>query len=573
MFGYTGRILKVDLSSGAITTEDTDSSLIENYLGGRGLGVAIVSDTIKADPYSEEMPIVFCTGPLVGTGAPSSGRTSVVSRSPLSGTVFDCSVGGRFATTLKRCGFDALYIKGISRQWVSLIVEDDDVRLEPAHQWQGMNLREISQRMPKEYSYAAIGVAGERLVRFGSIGFDGHFFAGRGGLGSVMGSKRLKFIALRGSKPVRIKDPSVLREANSEIMRLLRASPAIFGEFGISRYGTPALIDVIHVRRLEPTENFKRTYFAGSSNYSAYRLAEVFKAKKTGCMGCPVLCKKRTASGENIPEYETLSHFGALNQCSDLGVIIECSHICNDFGMDTISAAATISCYREINQLEPKPEEMPYLLKQIATRQGSLGNALAEGSYRYALSLGLPQLSMSVKGLELPAYDPRGAYGMALGYAVSNRGGCHLRSYPIGHEILRKPVATDRFSFEGKARIIKLSEDFYALIDSLTACKFLFFGATLEEFVKALNAVTGKDYSVQGVLSIGERICRLERYLNNLNGFDSTHDDLPERFFKEEGSSSERIKIAPIDRTEFLKARARYYKIRGASHCGVIEEV
>jgi aldehyde:ferredoxin oxidoreductase len=170
---------------------------------------------------------------------------------------------------------------------------------------------------------------------------------------------------------------------------------------------------------------------------------------------------------------------------------------------------------------------------------------------------------MSVKGLELPAYDPRGAYGMALAYATSNRGGCHLRAYPISHEILRKPVATDRFSFEGKARIIKIAEDLNAVVDSLTACKFVFFAAGLEEYAKVINAVTGAQHDVQSLLSIGERIWHLERRFNETNGFDSRSDDLPERFFTEPGSSGGHVAIRPIDREAFLKARQDYYRIRG----------
>jgi aldehyde:ferredoxin oxidoreductase len=175
---------------------------------------------------------------------------------------------------------------------------------------------------------------------------------------------------------------------------------------------------------------------------------------------------------------------------------------------------------------------------------------------------------MSVKGLELPAYDPRGAYGMALAYATSNRGGCHLRAYPISHEILRKPVATDRFSFEGKARIIKIAEDMNAVIDSLTACKFVFFAASLEEYARAVSAVTGSEYDTQSLLRTGERIYVLERYLNSLNGFTADDDDLPGRFFTEEGTSSPNVRIKPLDRKEFLEARHNYYRIRGYDEQG-----
>lgn len=562
MSGYTGKGISVDLTKQEISVGNVSSNLYEEFLGGRGIGVSMIAEYIAYDYNSTEMPIIFATGPLTGTPAITSGRMSVVSKSPLTGTVFDCSVGGHFGTTLKKAGFDFIEIKGISDKWVSLNIEAGRIYLEDAARLFMKNISELKNTKDMGVSCAGIGVAGERQVRFASIVFDGHYCAGRGGLGAVMGAKKLKAIYVRGSGNIPVVDAEGLRKANTDIMRLMRASPAIFGEFGLSEFGTAALVDLIHARRIEPTNNFRETFFQDASNYSGYNLKTRFKTNKTGCAGCPVLCKKMGSGNEIIPEYETVSHFGALNGCSDLSAIVKANEICNEYGMDTISAASTIACYSEINGRKLTPEEMIKLLIDIGNRNET-GNLLAEGSFRYAAAFGHPELSMSIKGLELPAYDPRGAYGMALSYATSNRGGCHLRAYPISHEILRKPVATDRFSFEGKARIIKIAEDLNAIIDSLTACKFVFFAAGLEEYSKALNAVTGGNYNAQSLLKIGERIWNLERRLNESIGFNKSHDDLPQRFFTEEGSSSENIKIPPIDRNEFFKARDSYYRIRG----------
>lgn len=565
MFGYTGKSIRVNLTDKDIHIFNTPEDLRHEYLGGRGIGVKMIAEKINNNYNSPEMPIVFATGPLVGTVAPTSGRMSVISRSPLTGTVFDCSVGGKFGTELKKAGFDVLEITGISDNWVILSIENNRISLEDSTYLAGKNTSLISDAFGKDCSYCAIGIAGEKEVRFSSIVFDGHYCAGRGGLGAVMGSKRLKAIRVKGEGKINIADPEGLKTAREEIMRLLRASPAVFGEFGLSEFGTAALVDLIHTRRMEPTDNFRKTLFEHASAYSGYNMKTQYKAKKTGCAGCPILCKKIGAGGEVIPEYETVSHFGALNGCSDLDSIVKANHICNEYGMDTISAASTIACYSEINGLRLSPGEILNILIEIAQKSTPLGEALSEGSFRYARSMGRPELSISVKGLELPAYDPRGAYGMALAYATSNRGGCHLRAYPISHEILRKPVATDRFSFEAKAMMIKIAEDLNAVIDSLTACKFVFFAASLEEYAKAINAVTGEKYDVQSLLKIGEKIWNLERHLNELNGFNKTHDDLPERFFKEEGSSSDNIKILPINRNDFLQARENYYRIRGYS--------
>jgi aldehyde:ferredoxin oxidoreductase len=563
MYGYTGKSLRIDLSAGRSQIIDTPEDLCDDYLGGRGLGVALMGDRITQSYDSPLMPLIFATGPLVGTAAPTSGRMSVVSKSPLTGTILDCSVGGRFGTELKRAGFDLIEITGVSDRWVMLNIDNKGVTSEDAEKMSGENVSRIGSIMGRDGSFATIGRAGEKQVRYASIIVDGHYAAGRGGIGAVMGAKKLKAIQVKGNKAIPVADPDGLENAREDIMRLLRASPAVFGEFGLSEFGTAALVDLIHARRMEPTDNFKRTLFPDAAHYSGYVMKTRYRSKKAGCAGCPVLCKKIGAGGEIIPEFETVSHFGALNGCSDLNAIVEANRICNDYGLDTISAASTIACYREIKGIKLTPSGILKILREIGDRKGEAGAALAEGSFRYAMSQGHPEKSMSVKKLELPAYDPRGAYGMALAYATSNRGGCHLRAYPVSHEILRKPVATDRFSFEGKPRIIKIAEDLNAVVDSLTACKFIFIAAGLEEYSKAVNAVTGKSYNVQSLMKIGQRIWNLERKMNEMNGFTIDDDDLPSRFFNEEGSSGATMKVSPINRQEFLKARENYYRIRG----------
>ncbi|HEC97977.1 MAG TPA: aldehyde:ferredoxin oxidoreductase, partial [Nitrospirae bacterium] len=260
-----------------------------------------------------------------------------------------------------------------------------------------------------------------------------------------------------------------------------------------------------------------------------------------------------------------------LNGNSDLHSIVEANRLCNDYGLDTITAASTIACYSEFSGRRLSPEELLRHVVLIGERQG-IGDALSEGSRRFAESEGVPELSMTVKGLELPAYDPRGAYGMALAYVTSNRGGCHLRAYPISYEILRKPVAVDRFSFEGKARMVKISEDINTVIDSLTACKFVFFAASLEEYAKAVNAVTAREYDVQSLVRAGERTWLLERHLNTLNGFSRKDDNLPERFFREAGYSDGNVTIPPIRRKDFDDALDRYYRIRGYDKEGRVTE-
>jgi aldehyde:ferredoxin oxidoreductase len=377
-----------------------------------------------------------------------------------------------------------------------------------------------------------------------------------------MGRKRLKAVVVAGERVTIPADRERFDHARQDVMRLFRASPVIYGELGIAEYGTPALVDLMRQRRMAPTENFRKTVFEASASYSGPAIRKDYKALKDGCYGCPIQCKKSTPAGEHLPEYETVSHFGGLNGIANLAAIIKSNTLCNELGLDTISAAVTISAWGEWRGRFPDAAEVPSLLADIALRRGD-GELLANGSRRVAEDLGNPALSMSVKSMELPAYDPRGAYGMALAYCTSNRGGCHLRAYPISHEILRKPVATDRFSFSGKARIIKIAEDTNAAIDSLIACKFSFFGATIEEYAELLTATTGVEYTPQSLKEIGERIYLTERFYNCANGFTVADDCLPERFHTEPGSSGEGIAIPPIDRARFMEELQKYYRMRG----------
>lgn len=573
MNGWHGVILKVDLTTGTSHREEIPTRLLEEYLGGRGLGVRLMRDHFHLDPFDPDMPLIFAVGPLCGTPSPTSARLSVVSRSPLTGTIYDCSAGGRFAWRLKASGVDALFITGRSPWPVALTINGDSVAIIPAVPLWGCDIPTTVAALKERGSVAAIGPAGENGVLYANIMMGEGNSVGRGGMGAVMGHKNLKAITVNGDQKATVADPALFDKARQDIMRLFKASPVIFGPLGISEFGTPVLVDLMAQRRMAPTANFRETWFEHSSNYSGPAMKEACGAKKDGCYGCPIQCKKAGGeSGKALPEYESVSHFGALNNVSDLRAILEANDLCNELGMDTITAAATLSAWGEIKGQFPTADRIPGLLEDIALRRGD-GELLAQGSRRLAEQLGRPELSMSVKSLELPAYDPRGAYGMALAYCTSNRGGCHLRAYPISHEILRKPVPTDRFSFSGKARIISIAEDTNAAVDSLVACKFAFFGASLEEYAELLTAVTGIPYSPQRLKEIGRRIVLTERYYNCTNGFNRADDMLPERFFTEAGSSGDGIDINPLDRGRFEEELDKYYRIRGLNSNGCFDQI
>ena len=569
--GWHGNLLHVDLGAGTSRAETIPRDLLLAYLGGRGLGVRLCRETHALDPLHPDTPLIFAAGPLCGTPAPTAARLTAVSRSPLTGTTYDCSAGGRFAHLLKGTGFDALRVVGQSARPVALAVTPRGAEILPADSLWGKTVGETVRALQERGSVAAIGPAGENGVLFASILMGEGNAIGRGGLGAVMGRKNLKAIVVNGELPTGIADRGRFDRARDDVMRLFRASPVIYGELGIAEYGTPALVDLMRQRRMAPTENFRKTVFEGSGNYSGPAIRKAYEVKKHGCYGCPIQCKKSTRDGMQLPEYETVSHFGALNGIDDLHAIVRSNRLCNELGMDTISAAATLAAWGEARGRFPAAEEVETLLADIGYRRGD-GDLLALGSRRVAEALGDPTLSMSVKSLELPAYDPRGAYGMALAYCTSNRGGCHLRAYPISHEILRKPVATDRFTFSGKARILKIAEDTNAAVDSLVACKFSFFGATLEEYAELLAAVTGEQYGPQSLKEIGERIYLTERFYNCANGFDAKDDRLPERFFLEPGSSGEGIEIPAIDAQRFEEELQKYYRIRGLTSRGTFTD-
>ena len=552
MNGWSGKILKVDLTDGSCIREEIPRQLLEEYLGGRGLGVRLILDYFRLDPFDPAMPLIFSVGPLCGTPAPTAARLSVVSRSPLTGTICDCSAGGRFAWRLKASGLDALFITGKSPSPVALAINGDRVEIIPADSLWGCDVSTTVSTLSDRGSVATIGPAGENRVLYACIMTGEGNSVGRGGLGAVMGSKNLKAVAVNGDQKTETADPELFDKARQDVIRLFKASPIIFGPLGIAEFGTPVLVDLMAQRRMAPTANFQKTYFESSDHYSGPALKAACGAKKDGCYGCPIQCKKSAADGVHLPEYETASHFGALNNIDDLHSIISSHQLCNELGLDTISAAVTLAAWGEIRGSFPTPAEIPELLQSIAEQRGD-GELLALGSRRLAEHLGKPELSMSVKSMELPAYDPRGAYGMALAYCTSARGGCHLRAYPISHEILRKPVPTDRFSFSGKARIITIAEDTNATVDSLVACKFAFFGASLEEYAELLTAATGIEYSPQRLKEIGRRICLTERFYNCSNGFSRADDLLPERFFSEAGSSGDGIDIPPLNRQRFVE--------------------
>ena len=572
MNGWTGKILKVDLTNKEMEFIYPDKSLYEKYIGGKGLAGYYLKPFITKGYNEPEMPLIFMTGPLNNTPSPTSGRMAVVSKSPLTGAVGDTSVGGKFGTMLKRAELDGIIVTGKASSLCGITINGEKIEFVDASNCKGYNSPQMTKYLEKlapGASTAVISNAAENGVMFANIIMDEHFFAGRCGLGTVMAEKKLKFITVKGNSKTKVADSEELKIAREEIYRLAAASPVLMGNLGITNYGTGALYDLMRQRRMMPTDNFRKTYFENSEKMNANAYKEKYGSKKFGCMGCHIQCKKSTKRGDDvIPEFEAVSHFSALVCNDDLDAVVEANRICNEAGIDTITAAATIACYKEVMNIQMTPDKLTEILTNIVNKKGD-GELLAKGSRFFVKQMKKDKYSMSAKGLEFPAYDPRGAYGMALAYATSTRGGCHLRAYPISHEILRKPVATDRFSFSGKARIIKISEDANAMIDSLTACKFLFFAASLEEYARALQGVTGIETTAQDLLKTGERIYYNDIIMNALNGFTNKDNDIPARFFELDGSGNEDFDVPSLNRDEFMNEIKAYNKIRGLDENGL----
>jgi aldehyde:ferredoxin oxidoreductase len=552
---WEAKIAAIDLSSGKIKVK-TDEKLIERYYGGRGLGVKLLFDSLPAaiDPLSAENAIIFAVGPLTGI-APMSGRHSVVSKSPLTNTIFDSSAGGFFGVELKRCGYAALAIRGKVDSPVYIEIHSEEIDIKSGVKLWGLNIEDTYKILSKKGRVACIGRAGERLSKLANIISDGTHACGRGGLGAVMGSKKLKAVVVNGSLDLNPMNEKKYRDAEARAMRLIKASQAL--SKGLAEYGTPALVNLMNHLRVLPANNFRERGFAYAEEISAEYIKENFELERKSCAKCAIACKRIIKNSKlSIPEYETIWAFGANLNNHDIREIIKVNKLCNDYGIDTISTGATIASYAELNNCEvSNPSE----LVKIIAEKNELGEALSEGSLAYCRSKGKPEASMSVKALEIPAYDPRGLCGQALAYATSNRGACHLRAYMVAMEILGKPKLIDRYSFTGKPALVALIQNLSAAVDSLILCRFSSLALSEKEYADLLSAAVDKEITSQDLLATGERIWNLERLFNIREGFAFKDDTLPMRFFSSDG----------LSRKEFELALREYYQVRGWNREGV----
>jgi len=565
-------LLYVSLNDKKVTRKTIPDDLYREYLGGRGLGVKLLFDNLAPgiDPLSPENWLIFAVGPSTATSVPTAGRFVVITKSPATGGVFDSHAGGYFGAQLRRAGIAAVIFTGASDSPVYLWINDDEVEIRDASKVWGKNTDfttdELIKATDEKAQVACIGPAGENLINMAAIMTDKHRAAGRGGVGAVMGSKKLKAIVAKGTKKAGVEEPEKLKIAVDRARRLIKKNGVTNKSLPV--YGTPVLVNVVNELGMLPTHNFQEGTFNDADGVSGEKLLERLSRKNYNCHGCPIGCGRMSrARGKDVggPEFESIWSLGPQCGINDLEWIAVANDLCNLLGIDTISVGSTIGCAMELVEKGHLEHSLKFgdttgileLIEDIAHVRG-IGAQLAKGSKIFAAEYGAPELAMQVKGLEIPAYDPRGVQGHGLGYATSNRGGCHLRSYLIGPEVMGTPVLIDRDSTEGKADLVMLYQDLSAAMDSMVVCRFTNFAWTVDDYADMLAAGTGLPIDGKELLRIGSRIYNLERIFNIREGFTKNDDTLPPRFSTPlpEGGSRKRI-------SHVKEMLPEYYSLRG----------
>ena len=602
--GYSGKILRVDLSKKSVEARGFTEAFCEDYIGGVGFAAKIIADGVQnwQKPLDEQNPLVFMTGPITGTMIPWSGRHCLAGISPLTGLWGEAYSGGTFARELKRAGYDGIVITGKADKLVYLKVQDDTATIEDATKFAGVDTYEIEGLLRKECGdkakVAAIGIAGENLVRFACVINDGPAgrAAARCGLGAVMGSKNLKAIAIRGTGTVDIASEQKLKRALKVMRKEMKNSPVLYPFF--SKYGTSRGVNNHSGKGIFPAKNWTATGEFAPLEKLGFEARLPQKVGQTSCAGCPVGCGQlnlaKTGDYAGIlaegPEYETVYAYGGQTGVDDLDSIIAADRLSDEFGLDTLSAGVTIGFAMELFErgiLTPEDtggmeltfgnhRAMVKLLQMMTYREG-LGALLADGVKVAAKKIGRgsEQYALHVKGLELPAYDVRGAKSHGLNYATSFNGADHNRGYAI-QEIFGVPVPfpADRFTIEDKGKLTKWNQDVRtATCDSPTMCAFILDMAlapiALQNTADLMEAVTGVSYTPEEVMKVGERINNVARAFNVREGFIRSDDTLPERILTEplkEGASKGHY----ISKEELETMLDEYYSARGwAQETGV----
>jgi aldehyde:ferredoxin oxidoreductase len=596
---WAGKILRVNLTTGTVKSEPLNMKWAKDYLGSRGLATKYFAEEVdaKVDPLSPANKIIWSTGPLTGTMASTGGRYTVVTKGPLTGAIACSNSGGYWGAELKMAGWDMIIFEGKSPKPVYLAVVDDVAELRDASHLWGKSVWETEAMLKKasqdtQTRVSSIGLAGENQALFACIVNDLHRAAGRSGVGAVAGSKNLKAITVRGTKGVgNLADPKAFMKVTMEKKKVL-ADHAVTGQ-GLPTYGTQVLMNVIQEVGALPTRNHRDSQFEGAKDISAEAMAtpragdgKAQLVTNQACFGCTIACGRISKidpthfSVVNKPqywgasgglEYEAAWALGAANGVNDLEALQYTNVLCNEQGFDPISFGATVGAVMELYEMGVLKKEqigieapfgsakaLVYLCELTAKGEG-FGKEVGQGSKRLCAKFGHPDLSMSVKGQEFPAYDGRGIQGMGLAYATSNRGACHLRGYTVASEVLGIPVKTDPLTDEGKPELVKAFQDATAAFDSAGICIFTSFAWTLEDVAPQVAAACGPEFTLEKLGEIGERIWNMERDFNNRAGFTNKDDSLPKRLLTEAAKSGPAKGLV----SKLPAMLPKYYDVRG----------
>ncbi len=599
MFGWHGRLLRVNLTAGTWREEDIPEEEARKYIGGRGLAIKYLFEGMdpQADPLSPENLLIMATGPLTSTPAPTGNRYMVVCKSPLTGALANSNSGGVFPTMMKRAGYDLLIFEGRAEKPVYLYINNRQVELRDASHLWGHDTAHVDAAIKSETSdkasVACIGPAGENGALMAAIINDCHRAAARSGVGAVMGAKNLKAVAAAGTLvPPLFDEPAmraVVREANGQLAADIKKGATM------RIYGTSYVPDVTNAAGVLPTRNFEYGTFEGAHKINGPTLKEHFLIRHTACYACPLACARLTEVKGEIygekwagrgegPEYESIGSLGSACGIDNMAAITKANYVCNELGLDTISVGVTIACAMEMYEKGYLSEEqigrplrfgdadaMLDLVRQTAYRQG-FGDEIAEGSWRLATKYGHPELSITAKKQEFPSYDPRGIKGMGLLFATSNIGASHMMGDTAYTELFGVGKKIDGLTYEGKAELVKHFQDIFTIIDAAGLCVFVAIRYTLDtlngyqptRITDMVNNATGAGYSQAGLLEAADRVYTLERLFLTRAGFSRADDHLPPRM-------SEPMPAGPIqgETMDLGRVLDDYYAARGWDANGI----
>jgi aldehyde:ferredoxin oxidoreductase len=590
MYGWHGKLLRINLSTRKVSSEDVDPKIARDYIGGRGWAIRYLYDEVdpQVDPLSPENKLIFATGPLTATTAPTGNRYMVVTKSPLTGALAHSNSGGDFPTWLKRTGNDMVIFEGKASEPVYVWINEDQVVIRSASQIWGMDVHQSTDKLLEETDpgakVACIGPAGENLVLMAAIMNDKHRAAARSGVGAVMGSKNLKAVVAMGKKNPAFFNEDDMRRFSVELSKEVGADVKKGSSLRI--YGTAYVPQVTNTLGILPTRNFQTGVFEGVDNIDGEALKEKYLITHKPCYRCPISCGRLTQVNEGKyagkgegPEYETIASLGSSCGLDDLAALTMANYRCNELGLDTISTGLTIAAAMELFEKGIIDEGVTgrslrfgdgdaviEMVEKIAYRKG-FGDQLAQGSYQLAQHYEHPEVSVTARKQELPGYDPRGSQGMGLLYATSNKGASHMEGDVAYEEVFGVPVKIDPLISIGKAELVKRFQDAFALIDSAGLCVFFAvrYVFTEEEmiwpvrFARAVNLTTGADYSPEEIMQAAERVYNLERLFLIKAGSGPEQDTLGPRLLNEpltEGPGKGKV-------VELDVMLPEYYQVRG----------